>query len=319
MSVNLDPSTWRLSTLLGIPYKLKDGTPTFSASRDGNMMVKETIIIEADNLLDFIAESVPVTEAFPGGVWAYIPARTYPGIPSLLTQSTEAKPLDTSKPADPTGIDPGAPAGTYGGFMEVDVTYSTLDATTQDEDEGEATTFLEVSADAGAEILATSIGGNALFVLTHPWHDPDTGIDYGIEDVLVPKDINNLVPRVEPRTEWSVRFPLVSNAVSDIILGIARPLLGKINIVAMPVLKGASRRTILFTSISLHESYAVDSDGVIQKQNQLEFKFNEKHIEEDGIIKGHNGFYSKETGHYEGLLIDGNAPYEDADLNQLWS
>ncbi len=316
MSVNLDPSTWRLSTLIGIPYKLKDGTPTFSANRDGNMVVKETIIIEADNLLDFIAESVPVTEAFPGGVWAYIPARAYPGIPSLLTQSTEAKPLDTSKPADPTGIDPGASAGTYGGFMEVDVTYSTIDATTEDEDEGEATTFLEISSDAGAEIIAANLEGSALYKLEEERNIG--GVIFPIGAFAPITDINNLITRIVPQIEWTVSFPLVNNAVADIILGVARPLLGKINSAAMPVLKGASVGTIIFTSMGLRESYAVDANGVIQKQNQLSMKFSEKHIEEGDTVKGWNYFFIKEVQGFRLVEVNDKPTYESADLNQLW-
>ncbi len=101
-------------------------------------------------------------------------------------------------------------------------------------------------------------------------------------------------------------------------MGVARPLLGKINSVVMPVLKGASVGTIIFTSMSLRESYAVDSDGVIQKQNQLEMKFSEKHVEEGGTVKGWNYFFIKEVQGFRLVEVNDKLTYESADLNQLW-
>jgi len=124
VSIYTDPSTWRLRTAGGIPYKLFEGYPQGSFGEEDGQ-VTEKYIIEASNLSAFISESFSDLTVIPGLVWFIRPARGYPGIPYLVTKSVGFEPFPPGKPGDPYGID--IEEGfeeTYAQFVVVTINYS---------------------------------------------------------------------------------------------------------------------------------------------------------------------------------------------------
>jgi len=124
VSVNEDPSTWRLQTSGGVKYKLVHGFPN-GTFEDEDASIQEKYIIRSTDLLKFVSESFPSTFSTPLGDIQVFPNRPMPGLGSLSTKNISFESLDSGRPVDPFGSDPTASEKTYSQFLYVTITYGT--------------------------------------------------------------------------------------------------------------------------------------------------------------------------------------------------
>lgn len=298
MSIHEDPSTWRLHTAGGIPYKLVDGNPTGSFDEE-NAEVTEKYIIQASNLQAFVKESFPPMIVWDGR-FSFESKRPYPGLSTLVTQRVSFEPLEPGKPCDPYRIDPGAPEGTYAEFLRLTISYATQKQNDVDPDDPE--TFLEVSADAAGEFLMLPAdNANAKWSTDL---EPVTGLNVPLGQMI-------------PQTDWTVRWPQLPAAYLPTVLGRIRAVMGRVNGDVMTLLHNAEVETVLCMGYSFREqdSWRADLDG--RPPVELEVKFLEKSLPGEVPI-GHNHFYRQDTGEYDTLLMSGEKVYGISVMDNLF-
>lgn len=326
MSVNVDYTQWRLATPAGTKYKLYEGTPTGSIQM-GGAQVQEKWIIRAQDLLVLATECWPSTILWPGGVWSYEPYMECPRFPGfgLFATKMDFGPLVESKPVDPESSDPTAPEKTYGQFLVVTIDFSPLKVpSSPGDDPNDPETFAEYSASASAEFLSVEPG------ITGYWEASADTWDYWNGDIIptgdlyqVGKDVN--IPKSVPHTEWSIKFPRIGRDVLPIVLETVRGKLGKVNSSTMNSLGEAPPETVLFTSLSIREELLIGTYS--QPPFELELKFDEKNVYEDGQTKGHNHLYNKDSGKFDRVWIGSTSTtdvplvplYQSINLNNLLS
>jgi len=313
MSINVDPSTWNLSTAGGLKYKLKEGYPTGTVG-DG-LEVQEVIIIQASDLEDFIAESFTAVELWPGGFYGITNGRSCPGFTGAMTKSIGFKPFEPGKPWSVTGDT----SDTYAQFLELDIKYgATFEQADPSSLGDDLETYLEVSADMGVEFLQMKAAHGAKFVasVAHTKADGTTSVAVGEQED--PSEPNVPASKLQPHTEWTVRFPKFPWEALSYIMTNVRIGLGRVNSLAMPVFGGAVAETILFTGISIRAQLQF-SETKWKRMAQVELKFSEKHIYENSVHKGHNHIYRPYPGTYDRLLINDESIYQEYNLNTMWS
>jgi hypothetical protein len=314
MSVNEDPSTWRLQTDGGIPYKLKAGP---KGSLGSATTIEETIIIQASMLKQFLAECQIEFLILPTGALSVLGGRTLPGIPTLWVNGITFGPNNDSRPCDPFSSDGGAELGTYEQFLELGLTYAPLGTgATADE----PATFLEVTSDAAAEFLTVKPSANMFFQASSAHPGPD-GVPITAGTLEVVSNPNLSAYKLVPQVEWSVNFPRFRWEYLGYLVALARPRLGKVNLETMAMLGNAQPETILFVGMSIRqECQMVMNAGVptFKTMAQVNLKFSEKYVSENLTIKGHNHFYREDTGTFDRLLIDGDSVYTSANLSAIW-
>lgn len=310
MSVNKDPSTWRLTTLGGIPTKILARTGSFS---DEDSSLTETYIIQASQLLNFVTESFPSPVVF-NGIVQYPIRRKCPGLPTLSTMRISWEGLSgDAKPCDPFSVDPSAPSGTYEQFLKVTVEYGTSPGNDISmPDSGDPRTFLEINANATGEFITTPPSGKAVW-------DPATKRpgDPG-DDTLRERQIPQVVPTSE--VEWSVRWSQIpSSFYTDSLAATLRSKLGHVNNGTMSLLLDAPEDTILFAAYSASQQFTWRSGFVGKPPIQLEMKFIEKNfIDTGGVQVTHQHYYRPGYG-FRKLLVDGTNPsYPQADLDAIF-
>ncbi len=310
MSINVDPSEWKLQTANGIPYKLFEGSPTGSFEEE-NAVAQEEYIIRASDLFSFVTESFPpmftVDSSFSFGN-----KRTFPGLNTLLTRRISYEPFPSVFPSDPFGSapepDPGDPvavakaAATYTNFLKLTIEYGTG----KNGSDTDPNSFVEISADAGGEFIGAPTGKEATW---YPNGD-------AVEQVNLPRTI------IIPETDWTVRWGQIPRAFfTATFIVIIRSRMGKVNSAAMPLLMGAAPGTILYMGYSMREqlSWRTGLTGQpLEAPVELEMRFSEKHLAVGGEILGHNHFYRKDAGEFQEIRIDGKKTYEETDLNALF-
>ena len=225
MSLNIDPSLWRLRTGGGIPYKHL--SQTGNADEEGGK-ASEQILIEADRLDDFIVESFPVPYAL--GDTIFLPQRrTLPGVPQLYTRDIKWEGF-TDPTIDPFGADSSAPGRTYERFLRLTIEYSTLQPQQggQDPDPSDPLTFLEISADVGGEFLSATARGAT-------WQDDGSEVK-----IDVPATVT------QPTTEWTARWSQVPyEFLTGTLMGRMRNKLGKVNDGPMSLFFNAAAETVM--------------------------------------------------------------------------
>lgn len=302
MSVNVNPSSWRLRTAGGIPYCLMEGYPKGSFGED-DAEVQEQYLIQAEDLYDFVVESLSDTDVYPGGIWYYRKPRPYPGLSFLLTRKVDVEPFDSSRPADPFGIDSSAPDKTYGEFVKVTISYGNVDASDPEQQDNN---LLDISCNASGELLQYPPRGNARL------EDPSIG--YGstkpVKDLVYPY-VKNV-----PMLEWSVKFRRILASRLSVSLNTARGMLGKVNSAAVPLLYVTDAEVLLFAGFSLQFARSWRS---VDRFGTADLKFVEKRVVEDGSVKGHNHFFDPSTHRWLRLILNGSRyAYESANLNTLF-
>jgi len=298
MSVNEDPSTWRLITG-DVPYKLINGFPTGTINEETGQ-VEEKYIIQASDLRAFIAISFPLGIALDQENIYLTPNRRYPGSVAFVTQSVRWESLDSSKPCDPYGADPGAPVGTYCPFLTLTITYVTGK---KQDDENDATTLLEVSADASGEFLMYPIRGLA---------------KWGAANGPAAQGAQLPASKLVPTTQWTVRWPRINRVFLPRIITAMRNRIGTVNNAAMPMFLNAAAETILFAGYSYREDYTW-REGWEDTPASIDLKFVEKRVVQGADVVGHNHFFREETGEFVKLFMPGGGlVYHSSNLNNIF-
>jgi hypothetical protein len=311
MSLNINTSEWRLSTG-GIKYKLIDGYPRGGADEESGQ-IEEKIIIRSADLAAFYELSFPLGTV-SGDLFLINPNRRYPGLSSHTTRTISWEPFIDSKPCDPYGIDPSAPAGTYGDFVVVTITYETGK---QDEDESDPETFLEISADTAGELVTVPVRGKSNFAseqdVAYAKAQGEEIQGDPVKGAMVP------VTKFMPETQWTIRWPRVTRSYLPTVISAMRERLGHVNDEAVTLLFNAPRGTVLFMGFSYQEEFTWRDGGLENTPASIEFKFLEKHHKQGGNVIGHNHFIQDDTGLFKELFLPNNQPvYPYADLNNLF-
>lgn len=303
MSVNVPYLQWRLYTANGIRYKLLSRTGGVTAE---TAEAREVYIIRSVDLLNFLLESFPAPTKVKDGL-TYVPPRSMPGWPFLVTRNVDYEGLTGSKPIDPFLTDLLAPPGTYEGFLRVTITYRNLKEVPDSN--------LEITAACSAEVLSLPTSGKSR------WGMPGTGTSPGeaVQHPNVPATI------LVPQTEWTVRWKtLPYTFFTATMANKLRSKVGQVNKAVMKQLFDAPAETILFVGWDYARAYdfrygVVVNNDPDQPYVQLTLKFLEKNFEDAwGEQVTHNHFWQEGVG-FRRLLVDGkNGVYGSTDLDNIF-
>lgn len=303
-----DPSTWRLSTPEGIPYKLLDGYPTFGVQHPDGATAAEKLLIRGTDLGAFLSEIFPPPREVLGLV-IYPETRRLPGTDVLVAKTFSAHPYNPGLPGDPFSTDTSAPSGTYSFLYEVDIGYETDKKGSKDseeEDPNEPESFLRHSITAGGEFI--TIPAQALKHQTKgrpPPFRPDVLGEGAIAetesgeaednlDQLLP--ITKIIPITTHTLEWR-QVPLVP-------WGRIRNKLGHVNSDVIPLFDLAQPETVLFTGVNGSQEYLWDG----RRPWTLQFTFVERYLKETGRdgnprIVTWNHVYVPDVGRFQKLTL----------------
>lgn len=306
-----DPSTWRLRTNSGIPYKLVSREGSFGGFFDESNL-KEEYVFQTSQLLNFAAEMFPVP--FDFGDFILQRKGTAPGNPFFFPMRVHWKAHIDGLPIDPFGVDANAPAGTYKDVCRVTVDYRTAN---EFEEASEPRDFLEISANATGEFIHTDAGGGS-------WQSrlsANPSLNTAIKEPVVPAHVT------APMIEWTLRWPQVPEVFfQQKQMARLRASLGKVNSVAFSILYNAVPETMLYAGHNYREIYTIRGSNLasIQRQRfiELEMKFVEKFIPDSTLFNGyagHNHVWRPGIGWRKLLKADGNPLYQSVDFNSLFT
>jgi len=312
MGCSSDTSTWDRSTYGGIPYKLMDGYPQISGSRDGAKAV-EKYLIRASDVDGFFAESLPAPTIIFGGFYVP-PRRRMPGSGILVTQDIAFAPQsNVGKPGDPLGYDAGATAGTYCDFYEATINYATeFESADNEQDPADPTTFLEHSVTVGGEFL--SVPPTNTYVSEGGIGDTE-GAKTANRDQTAP------IVKTMPTIEHTLKWKLCLNPDWDKIIS----MLGRVNSVTHEIFFDANPETVMFMGVSGSRSYVWNGASAQVQPWTLDFRFSHKEYQEDGQTYGHNHIYSPKGTMFKRVYRqhEGSGDFlplhELADLSELFT
>jgi len=304
MSVNIDKSLWRLTTLGGVPLKFESHKGTVS-EEDASMT--ETYVLKAEDLDDFLTETFPAPTLYLNGL-LYPAKRKAPGT-TLQTTTVSYESL-TGKPIDPWNADTGAPAGTYDDDIRITVEYETSPTNDQDPDPNNPLTFLEISANASGSFLAVE----ARFADWQPPPFPTGGAAVPVTEIDVPQTLT------ETETEWSVRWSQIPWGFIDAtLLGRLRTKLGTVNNAPMTLFHAAPTETVLFLGYSYRQQFTWRPGNAGQPPIELELKFLERNFTTNfGERVTHNHLYRPGFG-YQRMTVNGRPLYLQSDLDAIFA
>jgi len=306
MSEYEDPSTWRLQTNGGIPFRYVERDGSFGMEE---AVVSETVLIPADRLEDLALEMFPAPLIF--GTSLIYPGTGLINGTNLRAQSLSWKAHFDGKPVDPFASDPTAPAGTYQPNVLVTIEYSTDVQRSQSEsDPNDPFTFLEISANAAGEFIHSTAPKAG-------WAENDVTSS---SDVTKNKLQTTPISIIVPETDWNVTWPRVPRAyLTDTLIAKLRSSLGKVNTLSMPIFFGATKETILFVGYSIRQQFTWRT--ATQPPFKLDLKFLEKRVEDQAHIRGHNHIWKADVGKWQHLRVDGanQTIYRTTDLNIIFS
>ena len=315
MSLNIDPSQWRLRTAGGIPYKLMEGYPRGKVGDE--VSIQEELVIRAEDLVAFCWESFSHIKFLADKI-TYNQGRQCPNLPGLFTVDVTFEPFEQGKPSDPFDSDSSADSGTYAQFMKIMIDYGPRKQGSPDGSNDDVKDFLEVTEDTEAEVIAVDpMSSAAQWQNFDIWNDPDTGKTWDAGALLPLKSPDVQVSKIIVETGWNVQWKRVSATALPFLITRMRSCVGMVNSLAMPLLHDAEPGTILFKGHNSRIQYLWG--GEEQPPVTLTQKFTEKRVVEDGTAKGHNYMYRPETGKFELYLVNGNPIYNAVDLNTLWT
>lgn len=305
MSFNPDVDTWRLTTLGGIPIRIEARSGEFG---EEDASATEVCIIQASQLLDFIAEALPAPVTV-SGIPEYPIRRGLPGLTSLRTKKISWEGLTPGRPVDPFGTDPNAPNKTYEQFLRLTINYGTSPNNDNDQpDQQDPKTFLEISANASGEFITTPPASSAF------WKFADEAS--GGEPVKE-RQVPNTIP--VPELEWNVRWSQIPfDFFGDSLLSSLRSGLGKVNSSPMSLFFDSPTDTILFIGFTIRQQFTWRTGRGAQPPLQLEMKFLEKNFTaSDGTEVTHQHVYRPNKG-FQKLYIDGNLSFQQTNLDNIF-
>jgi len=315
MPTTLDPSTWRRTTNGGIPYKLMEGYPKINGSGD-KVTAQEKYIIRSSDVNAFFIESIPAPVIILGTV-TWPDRRRLPGAPILITKSLSFEPFNSTIPFDPFDADSGAPDGTYDPFCAVQIDYETLqNESDQEQDPNDPETFLTHTVSATGEHLLIA-PNNSTIQPGLEAGDDSTGGQEPIKSRTPP--IVKTIPTIEHGLKWkNVLAPKWDRIIS---------YLGKIND-RIYVFSGAgsdselaaAKHCLMFRGVSGSQSYIWDGASAGVQPWSLDFKFEQREIDDGGKTYGWNHVFMPDRGDWVQLRrANGELLYEDVDIKKLFT
>jgi hypothetical protein len=300
-----DPTTWRLATNGGIPFRYLERSGSFGKEE---AQVSETVLIPANRLGELAFEMFPTPTVF--GTSVIYPGTGHINGTNLRAQSMKWKAHFDGLPVDPFNSDPSAPEHTYQPNVAVTIEYSTDVQQEQSEsDPNDPFTFLEISANAAGEFIHSTA--------------PKAGWTENSASSGTSTTKNKLqttpVTLIVPETDWNVSWPRVPHVfLKDTLITKLRDRLGKVNESKMPIFFDAPEETILFVGYSIRQQFTWRTG--VQPPFKFDLKFLEKHVEDDGEIRGHNHVWKPDLGKWQHLRVDGGTRtvYQTADLNKIF-
>jgi hypothetical protein len=312
MSVNEDPSTWRLSTPLGIPFKWVNLTGAFG---EEDSDATATVIIQSSRLLDFVVEGFPAPVIFGGAV--FYPRRAFlGGLPTLTVKRISYKGLTDGRPIDPFGQDSSAPDGTYEPFLEVQITYGTTPQNDAERNPNDPFTFLEVSTIASGEFLLSSVRGDDNTLVEWNTSTEEEEVREEVKDIDINQPINQ--PLIEHNLRWT-QIPFAW--FNSILFPRLRLAMGRVNESTMPIFSDAPAETILFVGFSSASQFTWRSGRTGASPIALDLRFLEKNFISpytENLRVTHNHMYHIEKK-WARLEIDGNPLHELHNLNTIFN
>lgn len=243
-------------------------------------------------------------------------------------------------PGDVVGADPSAPIGTYAGFIEVTVTYGSING--KNPDPADPRTFLEISSKSGGDFIHvspenTKVQDDANPVSPNDKPDDEIGVVDPVTGEIrfdptdtptssrVPVDAKPVrTPTLDstilvPRTDWTVKWKGIPQAYfKDVLIHRLRLCNGRVNSHPIPFLFGSKPETILFSGFDYAESYTwrdglVDSPPIDVSMNLIE-----KSLVWKGTTIGHNHSWYPGKGWQRVWIGNGEFPYNYIDMNFLF-
>ena len=288
MSLNLDPSTWRITYPKHHPatpggdfkVKLMEGYPRLSIGKD-DAMVEEQIIIEAEEVGRFISDAFPLVSVKSDKL--QVPktrTRFFPGLGVFLASTIEAQPFIEGLPADPFLLDEGAPEKTYTRFYVLTIKYDAPPGLNDQEgspgDEIDPLTFLERSCVATGEYLH-SYGPSRMR------YKAELGAVGAAADAALEVETTNQaglpVIITVPEIEWTLKWPIIpADLMSDVIVPNMDARQGTVNFAVMPIFFNAQPETVLFVGYNINQAFNWRAGFIETPPIQLEMKFLQKQI-----------------------------------------
>jgi hypothetical protein len=308
MPTTLEPSTWRLQTAGGIPYKLVEGYPKINGA-EGGASAAEQYIIRASDTNAFFTESLPAPVVYLGSIYKPL-RRAMPGAPVLLTKTISFEPMNGTLPADPFGNDSGAPSKTYDPFVRVTIQYETVqNESDQEQDPNDPDTFLEHSITAAGEFMSWPSNKTRKADAEAGEYVPGGGWTPN-KDPLGP--IIKTIPTIEHNLRW--KYCLSPNWERII------EFLGHVNDRTIEKFFDAPAECVLYMGVSGSQTYLWDGASTGVQPWSLDFRFSHKQITESGKTYGWNHVYSPNDGAWRKVQrADGNLLFFDADLMTLFT
>ncbi len=251
-----NPSTWRLTTAGGIPYRILDVS---GSSEQDTTSVTEVYLVQATSILQFIIESFPpplVVNGIP-----FYRNRRLPGLPNLSTRRISWERFIDGLPIDPFQTDTVAPAKTYPDLARVTIEYSNV----REPDEN---SFLHISGNVAGEFLHVALP-KATTVNEEAGESSSSGGASGNPNTRTTLSAAQLVPEIE----WTIRWDQVGRKFfKETLLPRLREALGKVNSKPWPLLFQEGERngrvavepqqwaeTLLFVGFTFEETFQVNA------------------------------------------------------------
>ena len=323
-----DPDSWRLR-LNGVPVKYLGTDGNFDANT-GSVTYKA--LIPSGRIVDFLEGLFP--PPLTVGNLSVPQSTALPGMPGLIARKMSFKGQMT-EPTDPFGFDSTAPTGTYQPVIEVVIEYGM--SRLQSPNPNDPKTFLEISSQASGEYLKVETP-NA------KWHhkaespatpQPDStapsnnnSIRPADVDAVPPgaspnasskeavKNPNTPITVLVPETEWTVKWNQIPyQYFVDVLIYRLKWCLGRVNSTYFPILFNADPETILFMGWNYTENFTWRDTYIEKPPINLEMKFKEKRVVNNGIVCGWNHAWRMKDG-WNYLLLNGYTVAEQAVINQ---
>lgn len=305
MSIGSDITQANLATTGGIRYKLLNGYPTFDVSDDGTKSVEE-IAIRSVDFAGFVVESMPPPIFFLNFV-VLPPRRRMPGTTFMVTKSISAAPFAGSMPGDP--LNAHGNGASYDDWYRLTINYETMqESDDRKREPNRPETFLEHSLSAGGEFL--SIPPNRTEI-----QEGDVDTETSIGEIEANQDqqmpIVKVIPTIEHNFKW--KYVLEPNWAE------IYKMLGTVNDRALAWIPESKKDTVMFTGVSGNQVYTWDGAQARVQPWSLDFKFSQKHIQEDEAVYGWNHAFSPKKGKWVKLFrADAQPLYQRRDFRPMF-
>ncbi len=323
-----DPSQWRLHSLnSNVPIKYLGLSGEFDTNQ-GSLEFK--CLVYSAHLMDFLIVTFP--PSIQVGNLSIPQSSGLPGLPGMTATKVTFKGFDDGKPVDPFGFDPNASSNTYNKLLEVTVHYGLNKI--QQPDPNDPKSFLEVNGSATGEFIHSTCPKGKWRKDTRNANDPP--------DATPPAGNNNPLgapvqgtggtgsdpvadPSVEitiivPKIEWTVKWKSVPyNYFRDVLKYRLDWCQGKVNSGPLPFLYVGEPETLLFMGYNHTEEYSWRDGSINIPPLNIEMKFVQKRLIWNGLVIGHNHYWTPSKG-WQYLLIDGASQptYQSRDFSVMF-